>query len=82
MPSEAFHRTTDGRVQEITAGVQFEPLNLESSDLVNQEIYREGSCNNPHTDQAKIKISELAADDRAIMQRTHSRSNPTRSPSS
>jgi hypothetical protein len=34
MPSEAFHRTTDGRVREITARVQFEPLNLESFDPV------------------------------------------------
>jgi hypothetical protein len=39
MPLEAFHRITGGRVQEITARVRFEPLNLKSFDPVTQEIY-------------------------------------------
>jgi hypothetical protein len=38
--SQAFHRTTGGRVQEITVGEQFEPRTLESFDLATQEPHR------------------------------------------
>jgi hypothetical protein len=37
---QAFHPTPGERVQEITAGEQFEPQNLESFDPVTQELYR------------------------------------------
>jgi hypothetical protein len=40
MSSQAFHRTTGGRVQEITVGEQFEPRIIESFDPVTQELYR------------------------------------------
>jgi hypothetical protein len=39
MPSEAFHRTTDERVREITVRVRFEPLNLESFDPVTHHLH-------------------------------------------
>jgi hypothetical protein len=38
--SQTFHRTTGGRVREITVGERFEPRNLESFDSVTQELYR------------------------------------------
>jgi hypothetical protein len=38
--SHAFHRTTDERVRKITVKKQFESRNLESFDLVTQEVFR------------------------------------------
>jgi hypothetical protein len=38
MPSQAFNQTPDEHVREITVGLQFEPRNLESFDLVTQEM--------------------------------------------
>jgi hypothetical protein len=38
--SQAFHRTSGGRVREITVGEQFEPKILESFDPATQELYR------------------------------------------
>jgi hypothetical protein len=40
IPSQTFHRTPGGRVQETTAGEQFEPRNLESFDPVTQDLYQ------------------------------------------
>jgi hypothetical protein len=40
MCSQSFHRPVDGRVQETTMKVQFILRNLESFDLMNQELYR------------------------------------------
>jgi hypothetical protein len=40
MSSQSFHRTPDGRVQEITTEVQFELVNLESFGPATQELYR------------------------------------------
>jgi hypothetical protein len=40
MPSEAFHRTPGGRVQEITAGVRFRLSNLKSFDPMTQDTDR------------------------------------------
>jgi hypothetical protein len=37
--SQAFHRTSGVRIQEITTGEQFEPQILESFDPVTQELY-------------------------------------------
>jgi hypothetical protein len=47
--SQAFHRTPGGRVQKITAGVQFKPRILESFDPATQEQYRFHPASNPHT---------------------------------
>jgi hypothetical protein len=38
--SQAFHRTSGGRVWKITAEKQFRPRILESFDPVTQELYR------------------------------------------
>jgi hypothetical protein len=38
--SQPFHRTTGGRIREVTAGVKFEPQNLESFNPVTQELYQ------------------------------------------
>jgi hypothetical protein len=48
MSSQAFHRTSGGCIQKITAGVQFEPRNIESFDPVTQEKYRFIPTTIPH----------------------------------
>jgi hypothetical protein len=52
MSSQTFHRTPGGRIQEITAGEQFEPRILECFDLVTQELYRHLPAT-IHTQEAK-----------------------------
>jgi hypothetical protein len=44
--SQSFHRTTGGRVREITAGERFEPQTLESFDPLTQESKPGFTCNN------------------------------------
>jgi hypothetical protein len=55
----AFHRTPDKRVQKITVGEQFKPQNLESFDLVTQELYRllSAMSHTPH-EQKSMNTSE------------------------
>jgi hypothetical protein len=52
--SRAFHRTTGGRVQKITAEEQFKSQNLELFDPATQEYDRGFTCNNPHKNQQKF----------------------------
>jgi hypothetical protein len=53
--SHAFHRTSGGRVQEITAGKRFEPRILESFDPVTQELYQHLPATIHKEIHAKIK---------------------------
>jgi hypothetical protein len=58
MSSQAFHRTPGGRVQEITAGVRFEPRILQSFDPVTQELYWGLTYNHStHSRELKTKIN-------------------------
>jgi hypothetical protein len=50
--SHTFHRTSDERVQEITAEEQFEPRILESFDPVTQKSY----CRSPATFHTQLEI--------------------------
>jgi hypothetical protein len=52
--SQAFHRTTGGRVQKITTREQFESQNLEIFNPAAQENDWGFTCNNPHKNQQKF----------------------------
>jgi hypothetical protein len=55
MSSQIFHRTPDGRIQEITAGEQLEPRILESFDPVTQDKPALRTCKNRITAQGENK---------------------------
>jgi hypothetical protein len=57
MSSQSFHRIPGGRVQKITAEVQFEPQKLESFDPMTQESYRlSPAMIHTNTNNSKSKI--------------------------